>query len=393
MKKNIAITLATAVMSIFAANAQVEETSYGRKINDNFNLRFEKSEKVHTEISVGGHVSGGDISAYGVDLGVARVYTPSKNTSWTVGGLVSSEFADKYGSLNDVLAVGGVRFGNTVSLELDALAGVGQMSFYDESTNGESIARYYNSQWRLKVGAQAAVNFKLSKSVSLSVFGRYLYAINREGDRTYNEAEGWTAAPTEFHTGKWSVGATLSIALNNNHQVSGDNCWSGGLYTGYRFKGNEGAFVEAELLNTKRVSAKGARVLGFGAGQVFGEGSQNSVFVKGGYQVLPQGAKSPIVLEFGVKAGLEEYAKTESAATDTESYSMKSKLQSLGVVGKVYGGVNFHFGRHNIKVAAEGGYHTCFGTNFSSATSNYVGSTGKLSGADLGVTIGYSIAF
>lgn len=394
MKKLLSI-IAAIIVSI-SASAQVDtvSTNYGVKVNNNSNLRFEKMEKVHTEVSVGGHVSGGDVTAYGVDLSAARVYTPSKNFAWKVGALVSAEYTKDYGALSDIMGVAGIRVGNNVSFELDALAGAGQMSFYDESTNGENKSScYYNSQWRFKVGAQAAVNFKVSKNVSLSVFGRYLYAFNSKGDRTYNEAEGWTAAPTEFHTGKWSVGASLNITLGGNHQVSGDNCWNGGIYTGYSFVGNEGAVLGAEMFHTKRISAKGARVLGFGAEQVFGsETSTNSVFAKAGYQVLPKGAKSPVVIEFGAKAGLGEYGKSEAGATDT-GYSMKSNIQSLGVVGKAYAGVNFHFGRHNIKVAAEAGYHTCFGTSFESSTTNYTGTTGKLHGADLGVTVGYSIAF
>lgn len=386
-------------MSISAfAQVDTTSTSYGLKLNNNRNLRFTKMEKVHTEVSFGGHVSGGDITSYGVDLQAARVYTPSKSFAWGWGGLVSSEYSEDYGALADILGKVDIRLGSEkINLGIGILAGAGQMSFYDESTNGEDVARYYNSQWRFKVGAQAAVNFQLSKRVALSVFGRYLYAFNGEDNRSYQEAEGWTAAPTEYHTGKWSAGVSLSFTLGSEGtQISGDNCWNGGVYTGYSFEGSEGVILGAEMFHTKRTGAKGARVLGFGAEQVVGDNSTNSVFGKAGYQILPRGAKSPVIFEFGVKAGLGEYAKSEAGKTESGSYSMNSKIQSLGVVGKGYVGVNFHFGRHNIKLAGEAGYHTCFDTSFNGygeASNSYNGNTSRLHGMDAAVTVGYSLAF
>ena len=71
---------------------------------------------------------------------------------------------------------------------------------------------------------------------------------------------------------------------------------------------------------------------------------------------------------------------------------MKSAIQTVGIVGKAYVGVNFHFGRHSIKLAGEAGYHTCFNTSF--IGEGYNGQvTTPLHGWDASATIGYALAF
>ncbi len=385
-----------AILLLASAAAYATEpvaTSYGHSFG-NRNLRFTEAGKAHTEITVGaryGQAKG--VSSYGGSLQATRVWTPSNWFAGQAGVLVSTVYAGDYGALADVLAVGGVRLGNKVSFGLDALVGTGQMALYDESSNGASIHRYYNSQWRLKLGGQASLNFRLTEVVTLGVFGRYLYTFNDESNRSYQQAEGWEAKPTTFYDNRWSAGVSLTFNIMKESQLSGDNCWTAGAYTGYSFLGNKGWIVGAEMNHFKRVSARGGRVLGFGSEQIIGERrSTNSVFGKAGYQVLPWGAGSPVIFEFGAKAGLGEYVKAGEAWTESGSFYMRSAIQSLGIVGKAYVGVNFHFGRHSIKLGGEAGYHTCFNTSF--VGEGYTGEvTTPLHGADASVTLGYSLAF
>ena len=373
---------------------EVSSTSYGYRLNDNRNLRFTEAERVHTEITLGaryGQAKG--VSSFGGSIQAARVWTPSGWFAGQAGVLVSTVYAGDFGALADILAVGGIRFGNAVYFGLDLLAGTGQMALYDESTNGASCHKYYNSQWRVKVGGQASLNFRLSQKVTLGVFGRYLYTFNDTNTRSYQQAEGWTALGTVFYDNRWSAGLSLTFNIMNETQISGDNCWTGGAYGGYSFLGNKGWVVGAEMSHFKRVSARGGRLLGFGSEQIIGDDmSTNSVFGKAGYQVLPWGANSPVIFEFGAKAGIGEYVKAGEGWSESGSFYMKSAIQTVGIVGKAYVGVNFHFGRHSIKLGAEGGYHTCFDTSFVGEGYNGVITT-PLHGFDASVTLGYALAF
>ena len=379
---------------MYGQTSEVSSTSYGYRLNGNRNLRFTQAERVHTEITLGaryGQSKG--VSSYGGSLQATRVWTPKDRFAGQAGVMVSTVCAGDYGALADILAVAGLRFGNAVYFGLDLLAGTGQMALYDESSNGASTHRYYNSQWRMKVGGQASINFRLSRKVTLGVFGRYLYTFNDANTRSYQQAEGWTAEPTVFYDSRWSAGVSLTFNILKESQLSGDNCWTGGVYTGYSFLGNEGWVVGAEMLHFRRTGARGGRVLGFGSEQVVGERrSTNSVFGKAGYQILPWGASSPLIFEFGAKAGLGEYVKAGEAASESGSFYLKSAIQTVGIVGKAYVGVNFHFGRHSIKLGAEGGYHTCFDTSF--VGEGYNGQvTTPLHGFDAAATLGYAIAF
>ena len=361
------IAFLTALLSTVAMYAQPEasSTSYGYRLDDNRNLRFTQADKVHTEITLGARYgSSKGVASYGGSIQASRVWTPSGWFAGQAGVMVSSVYAGDFGALADILAVGGLRFGNVVYFGLDALVGTGQMALYDESTNGASTHHYYNSQWRVKVGGQASLNFRLSQKVTLGVFGRYLYTFNDESNRSYQQPEGWEAVGTVFYDNRWSAGLSLTFNIMNETQISGDNCWTAGAYGGYSFLGNKGWVVGAEMLHFKRVSARGGRILGFGSEQVIGDNkSTNSVFGKAGYQILPWGANSPVIFEFGGKLGLGEYVKAGEAVSENGFY-LKSAIQTVGIVGKAYVGVNFHFGRHSIKIGAEGGYHTCFNTSF-----------------------------
>lgn len=390
----IALAVLSLIVSLSAFGQEVETTGYGYRLDGNRNLRFTQAERVHTEITLGaryGQANG--VASYGGSLQVTRVWTPSGWFAGQAGVMVSSVYAGDFGALADILAVGGIRFGNSVYFGLDALAGVGQMALYDESTNGASCHKYYNSQWRVKVGGQASLNFRLTEKVTLGVFGRYLYTFNDESNRSYQQAEGWTALGTVFYDNRWSAGLSLTFNIMKESQLSGDNCWTAGAYGGYSFLGNEGWVLGAEMLHFKRVSARGGRILGFGSEQIVGERrSTNSVFGKAGYQVLPWGASSPIIFEFGAKAGIGEYIKAGEAASESGSFYMKSAIQVPGIVGKAYIGLNIHMGRHSIKIGGEAGYHACFNTSF--IGEGYTGEvTTPLHGWDAAATIGYSLAF
>ena len=390
----IAIAALLSTVAMYAQPEVISSTSYGYRLNGNRNLRFTEAEKVHTEITLGaryGQAKG--VSSFGGSIQAARVWTPSDWFAGQAGVLVSSVYAGDFGALADVLAVGGIRFGNKVYFGLDLLAGTGQMALYDESTNGASCHKYYNSQWRVKVGGQASLNFRLTEKVTLGVFGRYLYTFNDANTRSYQQAEGWTAEPTTFYDNRWSAGLSLTFNILKESQLSGDNCWTAGVYTGYSFLGNKGWVVGAEMNHFKRVSARGGRLLGFGSEQIIGDDmSTNSVFGKAGYQILPWGAGSPVIFEFGAKAGLGEYVKAGEAASESGSFYLKSAIQTVGIVGKAYIGLNIHMGRHSIKIGAEGGYHTCFDTSF--IGEGYNGQvTTPLHGWDAAATVGYAIAF
>lgn len=402
-EKNILIALMLLVSAAAYATEPVA-TGYGHHFG-NRNLRFTEAERAHTEITIGaryGQAKG--VSSYGGSIQATRVWTPNDWFAGQAGVLVSTVYAGDYGALADVLAVGGIKIGNRVSFGLDALVGTGQMAFYDvwmgtptiiDGVEQRACHRYYNSQWRVKVGGQATLAVRLTEGISLGVFGRYVYAFNNEANRLRNQQlpEGWTAEPTVFYDNRWSAGVSLTFNILKESQLSGDNCWTAGAYTGYSFLGNKGWIAGAEMNHFKRVSARGGRVLGFGSEQIIGERrSTNSVFGKAGYQVLPWGAGSPVIFNVGVKAGVGEYVKAGEAWTESGSFYMKSALQALGVVGKAYVGVNFHFGRHSIKLGGEAGYHTCFNTSF--VGDGYTGQvTTPLHGADASVTIGYTLAF
>ena len=389
------IAVFTALLSTVAMYSQeVSSTSYGYRLNDNRNLRFTEAEKVHTEVTIGaryGQAKG--VSSFGGSIQATRVWTPSGWFAGQAGVLVSTVYAGDYGALADIMAVAGVRFGNKVYFGLDALVGTGQMALYDESSNGASTHRYYNSQWRMKVGGQASINFRLTEKVTLGVFGRYLYTFNDEGNRSYQQPEGWEAVGTIFYDNRWSAGLSLTFNILKESQLSGDNCWTAGAYFGYSFLGNKGFVIGAEMSHFKRTGARGGRLLGFGSEQIIGDNkSTNSVFGKAGYQVLPWGAGSPVIFEFGAKAGIGEYIKAGEAATESGSFYMKSAIQVPGIVGKAYIGLNIHMGRHSIKLAGEAGYHTCMSTSFEGEGYNGQVTT-PLHGWDASATIGYAIAF
>ena len=396
MKKYINIiaifTVAFVCMSAATASAQIS-TSYGHRYESR-NLRFTEAEKVHTEVTVGGHAAFGGYSSYGADLQVTRVYTPTKAFGWRWGGLASIDNASDYGATSDVLAILGLRFGNKVYLGIDALAGAGQLAYHDYSWRGEAdFHNRYSSMWRVKAGGQINLGVRLSSKVSLSLYGRYLHAFNSSDKRTIAVSDGWTAEPTEYHTDRFTAGVALSFDINHETRLSGDNCWQGGVYSGYSFSGNEGVVLGAELLHFKRTNARGGAVFGLGSYQIFGDdASTNAIYGQAGYRVLPKGSRSIVEIELGVKAGLGEYAKKTCSKTEDNSLQTYADGYAIGALIKAYAGVNFHFGRHQIKLAGDFGGHYNFGADFE-GNRGYDGKADNGFGSDAAVTVGYAFSF
>ena len=390
MKRRIFSIIATLLFVSLSAFAQ-KRTVYGEKYSRD--LRFTSVTSVHTEVMLGGHYSDyGGITSYGGDLQATRVYTPSNAFAWRWGASISSDYSDDYGMLVDACGVLGIRVGNAVSFGIDALAGAGQMPFLTCSTNGVSTHDGYLNIWRPTVQGQVSLAVRLSPVVSLTAFGRYGYYFNSESDYSLNVAEGWTSEPTEWFTTKWLAGAALSFNLNRDARLSGDSCWNMATYGGYSFKGNEGWVAGAELYHYKRWNYTLGQVLGFGSEQVLAEKSANSVYAKAGIQISPKGADSPVLFEFGVKVGVGEYVKAAQGETDGETFKMRASWMSPAFVTKGYAGVHFHVGRVTLRLAAEGGYHDCFGADFG-GSNNYSGEASQGEQFDLATTAGICFAF
>lgn len=388
MKKFVAI-IATAVMSI-SAFAQVDtvETSYGRKLNDNFNLRYTDADKVHTEISVGAHVSGGDgeYTAEGIDISLRRQYKVA-----SYGVQVSSEYSSEFGMSNSAAIMGGVRFGKSVSFGIDALSGYGQTHEIVNSSNPANgdTHEYKTSAWKPFVGAQASINFKLSKSVMLSVYGGYKHSFVTNGDHSLEMKDGWQVDGQTNDANRWFAGAAVSFMLNGEHQISGDNCWTGEGFGGYS---NKGAVVGAKALHFKRTGAKIGRTLGFGTEYTIDDQTTNEVFGQAGLRFLPQGAKSPIVFDFYATVGVGQYAKTvEGSTEDASKFYMGSQMYAFGGSAKAHAGVSYHSGRFSIGAEAFAGGYVSAGTNFE-GNFGYSGKTSGTSGAVYGgiVKVGFS---
>lgn len=382
--KNIAIAI-VATLNIATAGAQTP-TAYGEKY-DNFNLRYTRSDKVHTEISAGAHYSFGDIEAPGFDIQVARVFTPSKNLSWRYGGLVSGDITDRYGALMDVNALVGAKvwwFG------VDALVGAGQMAYTAISQNAQSVVDHYNSVWAFKGGVQAYLEIPLSKNVTFSVGARYLHSFKDEGSLNYKEPEGWNSE-LKAHADKLQAFASVNININKEHQISGDNCWLGGVYGLYNLtEAKEGVGAGAELFHFKRTGAVMGRILGLYAEQTFGEKSVNSIGLKGGLQWLPRGANSPFIIEIGAEGGMSELSKEEYAKTNSGSYTMTSSVTVPGLEGRGYVRANLHLNRVCLHVTGKLGYATAFGSEYTGCLD---GETSKLGGMTAQVAAGLTLSF
>lgn len=389
--KRIFSVIAILLFVSVASYAQ-QQTVYGKRYESR-DLRFTSVTSAHTEVLLGGHYTDwSGITSYGGDLQATRVYTPTNAFAWRWGAAVSSDYSDNYGMLTDAMGMLGIRVGNVVSVGIDALAGAGQMPFHTVSTDGTNRHDGSLNIWRPTVQGQVSLAVRLSPIVSLTAFGRYGYYFNSESDYTLNVAEGWTSEPTKCFTTKWLAGAGLSFNLNREARLSGDNNWTMAAYGGYSFKGNEGWVAGAELYHYKRWNYTLGQVLGFGSEQVLAEKSANSVYAKAGIQISPKGADSPVIFEFGVKAGVGEYLKFAQGETDTQSFQLKALWMSPAFVTKGYAGVHFHVGRVTLRFDAEAGYHDCFGIEFS-GSENYSGSTAQNDNFDLAATAGICFAF
>lgn len=372
-----------------SAMAQVDTaaTVYGHKLNNNFNLRFTESEKVHTEVTLGAHVSGGDenYTAEGIDLTLRRQYKVA-----SYGVQVSSEYSKEFGLANSTALVGGLRFGKNVSFGIDALVGYGQSHEVVESAKGESTHEYKTSHWKPFVGAQASINFKLSNSVMLSVYGGYKHSFISNGDHKLYMSNGWEVTAQTNDANRWFAGASLSFLLNQASQISGDNCWNGEVFGGYS---NMGAIAGAKALHFKRTSAYLGRVLGFGTQYTIDDFVSNEVFGQAGFRVLPRGAKSPIVFDFYATAGIGQYAKSVKGATeDNKEFRMGSEIYAIGGSAKVHAGVSYHAGRFSIGAEGFAGYYVSAGTDFQ-GNKGYNGSVSGTNGALYGGVVKLAFSF
>lgn len=376
MKKKI--ILCTALVAITAATAVAQDgkaTVYGYR-NESYNLRFCQPEKTHTEISFGAHYALKDVPAVGLDVQAARVYTPQANFAWQWGGLLSEEYAfEHYRSMADILGVCGIRFGRGVALKIDALAGAGQYGWYLRTTNGQSFHHYYSTKWAGKVGGQAAVQLRLADGVRLSVFGRYLRTLT-DCNVSYVGKDGWEAdVDGKFvQMNKLAVGGTLSFDISKESRSSGDACWQLAAVGGYDLKQRDFA-AGVELYRFRRLDAKNGVLYGCGAEEIFGDVKTNQVYGKAGYQFFACGARTFLVPEVGVKVGMRDYVKFEQAEASDGSYYRDNSLKAVAAMGAVYAGVNFHFGKLSLKLAAEANGYLGSGTNYAGKDVSYDGTT------------------
>lgn len=362
-------------------------------------------DKVPTEFSLGGHALVDGINAGGIDLGVDKNFPVSDLVALGLGGMVSAEYNEDFGCMTDILAKGNFVLGKSAGLELSGLVGAGQLSYEDISTNNAgSRAVYNNTVWRPVAGGELEFFIKVSERVKLSAYGRYTYYFNSRSDRSYEEADGFSHEPTEYNLNKVAVGAKLTVSVGGateknegGRQVHGDNQWNTAAFAGSSFGENKGFLVGAEFFHNHRGAANLARIIGFGTQQVFGEGgnSFNEVYGKLGLMWEPWGAEGPIFFNIGVKAGLGEYLKAEHATTETGSYTMNSRVQVPGLVGKTYAGISVPVGRSrqlHLIANVEVGGHTCFGTSFN-GSKNYQGATSGKGGFDGAWNVGLKWSF
>lgn len=378
----------------FSASAQLvdinqaTETIYGLKVANNKNLRFTSAQKVHTEVSAGAHMSGGDggYNAYGVDLTVRRQY---KVGSW--GAVASSEYSEKYGMANATYLMGGVRFGKTVSFGVDGLAGFGQAHETIYSSNAVGATHEYKvGHWRPQLGVQANFNINLSKGWMISAYGRYIHSFVSDGQTDLAMFDSWRVNKQVNDANRWSAGLSLTRALYKNGQVSGDNCWEGQLVGGYS---NLGANVGVKAVHFKRTAAHTGTAFGLGTMYTFNKGvTTNQVLGHGGIRLLPKGADSPFVFDFFGELAIGQFEKIVEGSTENKNeFRMGSNLYSFGGSGTVHAGVSYHKGCFSVGVNAFAGGYLVAGTDFEGAH-GYDG-TYKTNGGLYGGQATVSVAF
>lgn len=361
-------------------------TSYGQKLNNNRNLRYTTPEDVHTEVTLGTHVSGGEGDlAFGLDFTLRRQY---KVASYGV------QFSSEYSSVlhNSIALMGGLRFGNGVSFGIDALLGYGQVHEVVNSsnpTNGDSHEAK-TSPWHPFAGVQAGLGVKLSQNVMLSLYGGYKHFFIRTSDHSFNLRDGWKVDSHTTDANRWFAGVSLSILLNEATQISGDNCWMGEIFGGYS---NKGAVAGAKAVHFKRTSARIGRTLGVGTQYTIDGCATNEVFGQAGLQVLPQGAQSPIIFDVHVTLGLGQYARTiEGATEDISRFHMGSEGYAFGCSAKAHAGVSYHTNRFTIGAEGFVGGVALNGAKFTGSL-GYHGETSPLLGLIYGTVITLGLAF
>ena len=389
-----------------AENAPTDTTSTGVKYYNSRDYQFEAPHKVHHELNISAiATNSGKSWAAGLNLEARRVYTPTQNFGWFIGGNVSlvqslkdEELADSY-SFAEILPEIGIQLGNeSFSVEVAALAGMGQSLCANKSTSPDGLQYHENftNKWGFSYGAKAGLNVQLSERVSLGLWARY--TTSTAGGDNYEQPEGWSKEPAKTHFGdKISFGVNVGIRLgqlSKMRHVSGDNCWHVSPYAVYSITDNEGFGAGMELFHTKRLNYHWMRAAGFGAEQTFGQTKANRVFAKFGFEWLPKGSSSPFILNGGIKTGVGQFNQTASGATSDKSFVTNDNVMSLGVYGNLYAGMKIHVGRVCFNAGVEGGVRTTFGSGFTALNqSDYAGTTGKTFGFNARATAGISIAF
>lgn len=382
-------------VAALSASAQVETTAYGVKYDNNRNLRFEKAEKAHTEVFLGGRVSGGQSgTAYGADLQFRR-----QHQLFAYGVQFTTEGNTEVGAMNAAALLGGVRLGGkAVSLDLDLQGGYGQFVEKIEQKSNIDSACYKLSSWQPFVGAQARFNISLSKTMALSVYGGYRHAFFGNSEHALSPEGVWKTTAQKQEPDRWYAGLGLSFKLNGG-QISGDSCWTANIYGGYA---NQGAIAGIKAVHYNRTNATGGTIFGFGTEySVKEEKAKNEVYALGGYRITPKGSTSPVVFDLYASAGIGQYDNAIKSSTTTTledgtpRYKMGSKTLDLGANGKLHAGVQFLSGSVRLGVEGFVGYYVSAKTNYANkgVQVGYDGNQGETNGSLYGgvVTLGFSL--
>jgi hypothetical protein len=392
--RNILIAI-VCMLAAMSTSAQTS-TSYGVKYNDNRNLRFEKSEKAHSEIFLGGRVGGGSESgtSYGADLQLRR-----QHKLFAYGVQFTTEGNTEVGAMNAAALLGGIRLGGkSVSLDIDVQGGYGQFVETIEQKSSIDSACYKLTSWQPFIGGQARLNISLSKMVALSVYGGYRHAFFGNSEHALSPEGIWKTTAQTQEPNRWYAGLGLSVNLNGG-QISGDSCWTASVYGGY---GNTGAIAGIKAVHYNRTNATGGTIFGFGTEySVKEEKAKNEVYALGGWRITPKGSTSPVVFDLYASVGVGQYDNTIKSSTEatledgSPRYKMGSKTLDLGANGKLHAGILF--GSGSVRGGVEGfvGYYFSAKTNYANegVQAGYDGNQGKTNGALWGVVATLGISF
>lgn len=391
MAKNVKnIAIAIVAMVSLSATAQ-ENTFRGIRYENNSNLEW--ATKTHNEITISPTISGGDGgNAYGGELMFRRQY---KTLNWLAKAGVEYAEENKTALANAGVGVGLRFFGNkTFSVGIDAIGGMGQASEVISSsnpTNGDWHV-YARAPFRPFAEGRFNINAKLSKKIMLSAFAGYKHYFFGNSHAFTTEGQ-WQIDDVAQSENRWTAGLSLSILLNQNQQLSGDNCWQAVAGGGYS---NKGAVALAGVDHFNRTAARGGNVWGFGTMLTFDDGTTDQeVYAKYAYRFLPNGADSRVIFDLGLMAGIGSYRKTVEGATteDPNRFHHQNELSSFGGFGKAFASVNLHFNRFMIGVSGFAGGNACVDTDFSYENVSYDGSTKSDTGFVCGGVVTATFSF